>query len=478
MARRAVVLLAHTAIFIVVMDATIVSVALPQIGAGLGFAPFALPWVVNAYTLTFAGFLLLGGRLGDVFGQRRMYVVGAAIFTIARMVAGLSVSPGMLLAARAVQGLGGALLMPVSLSLLTTTFPEGPERARILGTWSAVGAVGASLGPVIGGPLVELADWRWVFHVTVPIGVLAVVAAAVTLPKSRPGSVRTVDFVGAALVTAGLSLIVYGVMESAAVGWGHPLVDGTLAGGAALMAAFFVHQRSFARHPILPLGIFRLRQVSSANLVMFLLGLGFFASSILLSLYQQQVLGFSPLQAGLGYLPVGVAMFVGALAAGRLTIRIGARAAALVFCLLGAAGFLAVALLMEATSSYALTVLGPGILLGFGSTAAFTPITVAATSGVPRDQSGLAAGVLNTVRQISGAIGLAALNTIAATVTASTGGERSTAAIGHGQAAAFAVSAGCLVAAAIAAAIALPRPESPPTHEKPSTAPAPNPAGR
>jgi EmrB/QacA subfamily drug resistance transporter len=472
------VLLAHIAIFIVVMDATIVSVALPRIGAALGFAPFALPWVVNAYTLTFAGFLLLGGRLGDVFGQRRIYVVGAAIFTIARMVAGLSVSPGMLLAARAVQGLGGALLVPVSLSLLTTTFPEGPERARALGMWSSVGAIGASLGPVIGGPLVQLADWRWVFHVTVPIGALAVIVAVLTLPKTRPGSVRTVDFVGAALVTAGLSLIVYGVMESAAVGWGHPLVDGALACGALLMVTFFVHQKSFARYPILPLAVFRLRQVSSANLVMLFLGLGFFASPILLSLYQQQVLGFSALQAGLGYLPVGVAMFVGAQLAGRLTVRVGARTAALVFCLVGAAGFLAVALLMETTTSYALTVLAPGILLGFGSAAAFTPITVAATSGVPRDQSGLAAGVLNTVRQVSGAIGLAALSTIAAAVTTATGGDRSPTAIGHGQAVAFAVSAACLVAAAIAATIALPRPESPPTHEKTSTAPAPNPAGR
>ncbi len=457
--RRAMTL-ACAGAFMVVMDATIVSVALPQIGGTLGFSADTLPWVVNAYTLTFAGFLLLGGRLCDVFGRRTMYVLGAGLFTVARTVAGLAISPETLLAARAIQGCGGALLMPVSLSLLTTTFEEGPVRARMLGAWSAVGAVGASLGPVIGGPLTQLAGWRWVFFVTVPLGIAAMALALVALPKSATGCLRTVDFTGAALVTTALSLLVYAVMESSSAGWTAPRVAGALLAGAVLGIVFLAQQRFLAQHPILPLGIFRLRQVSGGNLVLLLLGLGFFASPVLLSLYQQQVLGYSALWAGIGYLPVGAAMFVGAQVAGPLTNRIGARSAAVLLCLVGAAGFLAVALLIGMTDDYAITLLGPGLLLGFGSAAAFTPITVAATSGIPSQQSGLAAGVLNTVRQTSGAIGLAAATTIASAATtnwAHSHPGHPAAAIGHGQAVAFAVAAGCLVLASIGAAVTMPR---------------------
>ncbi|MFG3252705.1 MFS transporter [Streptomyces sp. NPDC048172] len=464
-----VLALACAGSFVVVMDATIVSVALPDIRTGLGFSPSGLPWVVNAYTLAFAGFLLLGGRLADVFGQRRMYAVGMGLFTVARLAAGLAATDGQLLAARAAQGLGGALLMPVTLSLVTTTFTEPARRARALGTWSAVGAVGASSGPVLGGLLTEWAGWRWVFFVTVPVGVCAVAAAGRVLPARDPGRAgRTrrqfsrLDVTGAATATTGLVGVVYGVMRAPDTGWGSAQVLGPLAAGTALLALFLVHQGRWAREPLVPLSLFRLRAVSSGNAVMFLLGLGFFASPVLLSLYLQDVHGYGPLRAGLAYLPVGAAMFVGATAASRVSLRLGPRRAAAASCLLGAAGCGAVAALTGPHASYALSVMLPGTLFGLGTAAAFTPITVAATSGVPVHRNGLAAGVLNTVRQTSGAVGLAALSTLAAAVTAAAEDRPSSrapsrTALAEGYATAFGASACLLAVAALLAWLTMPR---------------------
>ncbi|WP_410601580.1 MFS transporter [Amycolatopsis sp. lyj-90] len=449
----AVLALACAGSFVVILDATIVSVALPAIRFGLGFSSGALTWVVNAYTLAFAGFLLLGGRLCDEFGVRRMFVLGMSLFTVARLAAGLAGSPETLLVARTVQGFGGALLMPVTLSLLTTMFTEPARRARALGTWSAVGAAGAAAGPVIGGLLTQWAGWRWVFFVSVPIGVVAVLAAGAVLPlrdRSRPRG--RLDVVGAVLSTAGLVGVVYAVMRSSADGWVLPLV-----GGLVLLGVFLVHQHRWANEPLVALGIFRLRSVSSGNVVIFLLGLGFLASPILLSLYLQDVHGYSPLQAGLAYLPVGVAMFAGARTAGGLSVRLGPRRATVLYCAIGAAGFAGVAALTGAHASYVVSVLLPGMVFGFGTAAAFTPITVAATSGVPERQNGLAAGLLNTVRQTSGAIGLAALTALAAAVTAAwqTGSPRDEALV-HGYTAAFLASAACLAAAAVVAAVTMP----------------------
>ncbi|SEG77829.1 drug resistance transporter, EmrB/QacA subfamily [Saccharopolyspora kobensis] len=443
--------------FVVILDATIVSVALPAIRAELGFTDTTLPWVVNAYTLAFAGCLLLGGRLSDVYGQRRMFVLGMGLFTLARTVGGLVSSAEPLLAARAVQGVGGALLMPVTLSLLTTTFTEPAQRARMLGTWSAVGAVGAAAGPVLGGLLTEWAGWRWVFFVSVPIGVLAVAAARATLPPRPDGAVRPrLDVLGAVLVTAGLVGIVYAVMHSADAG---ASVWPPLLAGAAVLGVFLVHQARWSREPLVPLGIFRLRSVSSGNVVMLLLGLGFFASPILLSLYLQDVHGYSPLHAGLGYLPIGAAQFAGAQLAGALSVRLGVRRAAVLSCLVGAAGLAGVALLIGVHASYVTSVMLPGLVFGFGTTAAFTPITMGATSGVPEHQNGLAAGLLNTVRQTSGAIGLAVLSVLSAAVAASWRAAHSgddLNALAHGYTAAFAASAVCLAVAGIIAAVAMP----------------------
>ncbi|MFC7620229.1 MFS transporter [Microlunatus sp. GCM10028923] len=386
-AERLIMVSACAGAFLVVLDATMVSVALPRIGASLGFTAESLPWVVNAYTLAFAAFLLPGGRLSDRIGLRRGYLVGLGLFTLARGAAGLAWSPTSLLAARAVQGLGAALLMPATLALLTTLIGDPARRARMLAGWSAVGAVGASLGPVIGGPLTQWLDWPAVFLITVPVGLAAMIVAARALPTAQP--------------------VPTGPGRSA--GW----------------------------------SILRLRQVSSGNLIMLLLGLGFLASPVLLSLYLQQVLGFTVLEAGLGFLPIGAAMFAGARLAGPLTVRLGPRSATVISCLVGAVGFGLAAVMITGRFPYLISVVLPGVLLGLGSAAAFTPITVAATSGVPAGSGGLAAGLLNTVRQASGAIGLAVL----ARLSVAAGSEGP----------AFAVSGICLAAAAVLAALIMPR---------------------
>lgn len=390
-AERLIMVCSGAGAFLVVLDATMVSVALPRVGAALGLTAESLPWVVNAYTLAFAAFLLPGGRLSDRIGLRGGFLVGLGVFTLARGAAGLAWSPASSLAARAVQGLGAALLMPATLALLTTLIPDPARRARRLADWSAVGAVGASLGPVIGGPLTQWLDWPAVFLITVPVGLGAMIVAARALPAAEPRPV--------------------GPVRSA--GW----------------------------------SILRLRQVSSGNLIMLLLGLGFLASPVLLSLYLQQVLGFTVLEAGLGFLPVGAAMFAGARSAGPLTVRLGPRRATVISCLVGAAGFGLAAVMITGRHPYLLSVVLPGVLLGLGSAAAFTPITVAATSGVLAGSGGLAAGLLNTVRQASGAIGLAVLARL------------SVAAGSYGPA--FAVSGACLVAAAGLAAVIMPRAGSP-----------------
>ncbi|WP_433654242.1 MFS transporter [Nocardia sp. CA-128927] len=441
--QRLVLALACIGSFSVVLDATIVSVTLPDLRADLGFTPAALPWAVNAYTLAFAGCLLFGGRCADVFGRRRILLIGMGIFAVARVAVGLAESPGFLLAARAAQGVGGALLMPVTLSMLTTTFVEPVARARALALWSAVGAAGAASGPVIGGLLTQVAGWRWVFFVLAPLGAVGMVGAILVLPRQVSGVGRArLDIVGALLVTAGITGAVLAIMRSAAVGWADATVLGSLLGGFALIGDFAVHQTYWAADPILPLDIFRVRSVSSANAVMFLLGAGFLASPVLLSLYLQDVHGYSPLLAGVGYLPVGAAMITGSRSAGWLTVRLGARRATMWCCAISATGLVCTAACIALDASYLWTVLVSGAILGFGTAAAFTPITVAATDGVSPERSGLAAGVLNTVRQTSGAVGLAAFSAVA---------------LSAGYAASFGASAVCLVAACLVAMVTMPR---------------------
>ncbi|MFI2229946.1 DHA2 family efflux MFS transporter permease subunit [Nocardia testacea] len=443
--------------FVVILDATIVSVALPDIRAGLGFSTTTLPWVVNAYTLAFAGFLLFGGRCGDVLGGRWTFVLGMSVFSLARLLAGSSTDAQWLLIMRAIQGLGGALLMPVTLTILTTTFPEPGPRARALGLWSAVGATGAAGGPVIGGLLTEWSNWRWVFFVTVPIGVVAAALAWHVIPSGKSSETNRIDVIGALLATSGSVAVVYAVMRCAGPDIGTAVAF--LAIGGVLLALFVLHQAYWAVDPLLPLSIFRLGSVAGGNGVMLLLGLGFFASPILLSLYMQDVMGFGPLQAGIGCLPVGVAMVVGARVAGPCTARWGPGRVTVVCCLGGALGFLAVAAALGVDRPYIWAVGVPGLVLGMGSAAAFTPVTVAATADVPAAVQGTAAGMLNATRQLSGAVGLAALSAAATAATERAGGPTDLSALAHGYAVAFAIAAGCLTAAAVTAAIVLPRPE-------------------
>ncbi|MFI9505657.1 DHA2 family efflux MFS transporter permease subunit [Nocardia sp. NPDC052566] len=440
---RLVLILACIGSFCVIMDATIVSVTLPTLRADLGFTPATLPWVVNAYTLTFAGCLLFGGRCADVFGRRRIMVLGLGIFTVARVCAGFAQSPGFLLTARAVQGFGGALLMPVTLSILTAIFVQPAARARALATWSAVGAAGAACGPVLGGLLMQLAGWRWVFFVIAPLGVAGMIGARRVLPPHDAGCERQrLDAVGAVLATAGISGVVLAIMRSAAAGWTDSTVLGALLIGFVLMAIFAVHQAYWAANPLLPPRIFRLRSVTSANVVIFLLGAGFLGSPVLLSLYLQDVHGYSPLLAGAAYLPSGAAMICGSRTAGWLTVRLGPRRAAMLCCAIGGAGFTCTAVSVALDASFVWAVLMSGVIFGFGTAAAFTPLTLGATDGVPPESNGLAAGVLNTVRQTSGAVGLAALSAIA---------------LSAGYPAAFAACAICLGVAYSVASVLMPR---------------------
>ncbi|MFC9997180.1 DHA2 family efflux MFS transporter permease subunit [Nocardia sp. NPDC127526] len=453
---RLVMALACLGSFVVVLDATIVSVVLPRIRAELGFGASTLPWTVNAYTLAFAGALLLGGRCSDVFGQRRILLAGMGLFTAASLAAGLAPAAPVLLAARAVQGFGGALLMPTILSLLTSTFTEGAARARALSTWSAVGAVGAASGPIAGGVLTQLGSWRWVFFVNVPLGLIALAGTVRLLPRAPRTGVRPrLDIIGALLATAGLTGIVYAVMESQSVSWTAPVVAGPLVVGIVLCVAFLAHQAQWAADPLVPLSLFKARAVGSANVVMFLLGLGFFGAPVFISFALQYVHGFGPLAAGAGFLPAGLAMFAGAKAAGPLTVRLGPRRAAVLGCVIGAVGFLALAMLLDSDGSYVMTVAVPSAVFGFGTASAFTPLTVVATSGVAAAHSGVAAAVLNTVRQTSGAVGLAVMSAVAAAVTA--GRAAGPDALVSGYDAAFLVSGCCVAAAAAVGAIALPR---------------------
>ncbi|WP_436773238.1 MFS transporter [Yinghuangia sp. YIM S09857] len=452
--------LACLVVFVVILDATIVSVALPGIADGLDMGATSLPWVVNAYTLAFAGFLLIGGRCCDLYGRRRTFFAGLALFTAASAACGAATGPTTLLVARAAQGLGGALLTPTTLAVITHTYPEGPRRARALALWSAVGAMGASAGTVLGGVLTEWLSWRWVFLINLPVGVLAFVVAARHLhdhPAARSGADRPrLDVPGAVFATAGIAGLLYGLMESSAYGWSAPRVWAPLAAGAALLAVFAVHQTRIAAQPLVPLSVVRARSVAGANLVMFLMGLGFFASPVLLSLYLQGARDWSPLRAGLAFLPISAALMTGGLAAGRLIPRFGPRAVAGCGTLIGAAGFGWLALTLDADAGYLVSIGLPGVLFGLGIGASFTPITVAATSGVAPQLAGMASGLLNTTRQLSGAVGLAVLTTVTTAAAsgyaedhpATPGGESGAAALAHGNAVAFGTAA---LAAALAA---------------------------
>jgi EmrB/QacA subfamily drug resistance transporter len=436
--------------FMVVLDATIVNVALPHMKLALGFTNANLQWVINAYTLVFAGFLLLGGRAGDLLGRKRLFLVGLVVFTAASLLNGLAGSSGMLIGFRALQGLGAALISPAALSIISTTFAEGKERARALGVWAAIAIGGSAFGLVLGGWLTQSFSWRWIFFVNVPVGILAFIAALRIVPESKDEHAHQgYDLGGAVTVTGGLMVLVYGLVTGQSHGWGSTTTIGSFLVAAALLVAFVLIELRSAE-PLVRLSIFRVRSLLTANLAMFLAFSGMFAMFYFNTLYVQEVLGFHPLKAGLSFLPFTAGIMLSAGIASNLAPRIGVRPVAVVGVLLSIAGMLLFAR-MPLGGSYASDVL-PGMLVSaLGMGAIFMPLTLMATTGLEDEDQGLASGLFNTSQQVGGALGLAILTTIAASKEH---GSFSAPALVHGGHYGFA-GAACFVAGGLVVVLAL-----------------------
>jgi EmrB/QacA subfamily drug resistance transporter len=402
--------------FIVVLDASIVNVALPSIGGALDFSQDDLPWVVNAYVLTFGGFLLLGGRMADLLGRRRVFIAGLGLVGVASLAAGFAANEGQLIAARAAQGLGAAIISPAALSIITNTFRDGAERNKALGAWGAVAGAGGAAGVLLGGVLTDGLGWEWVLWVNVPVALVCAVLAPVLLAETRSlSATRHFDTAGAVSVTAGLSILVYALVDANDAGWGSTQTIGLIALSAALIAAFVaIELRSAA--PLVPFRIFRIRTLTGANVVGLLVGGSLFSMFFFITLYMQQVLGHSPIETGLAYLPLSVAIIASAGAASALVTRIGYKpvlAIGMVLIAVALAWFSRV----SADGGYAADVLGPSVVAAVGLGFAFVTTTIAAVAGVGEEESGLASGLINTAQQIGGALGLAVLATLATSRT-------------------------------------------------------------
>src|SRR3954464_5385610 len=407
----ALVLLA-AAQFVVVLDASIVNVALPSIGQALHFSQDDLSWAVNAYTLTFGGFLLLGGRMADLIGRRAMFMSGLVLSACASLAGGLAQSDVWLIAARAVQGLGAALLSPAALSLVTTLFQEGPDRNKAMGVWGAVAGSGGAAGVLLGGMLTEWAGWGWVLFVNVPIGLAAALLSPRLLPESRTEGPRHFDIAGAVTVTLGLSLLVYSLVNANSAGWASVETLALLGIAFALIAGFvFIERRT--RAPLVPFpGIFRLRSIRGINVTALLIAMALFSMFFFISLYMQQVLGYSPLKAGLSYLPLAGGIIVSAGLAAQLVTRFGVKPVLVSGLLLTAIGLIWFAQI-SVGGSYLTDILGPSLLSAFGLGFAFVPMLTASVAGVEPHETGLASGLINTSQQVGGALGLAILAAIA-----------------------------------------------------------------
>jgi EmrB/QacA subfamily drug resistance transporter len=398
--------------FIVVLDASIVNVALPSIGRDLHFAQENLSWVINAYTLFYGGFLLIGGRLADLLGRRTIFVSGLVVFALASLAGGLAQSDLWLIIARAVQGLGAALLSPAALSILTTTFAEGAERNKALGVWGAVAGSGGAAGVLLGGVLTDALSWEWVLFVNVPIGLGVAALAPMLVANSRSDAEhRTFDIAGAVSVTAGLSLLVYALVDAESAGWGSTQTIGLLAAAFVLLGAFLVIEAR-TRGPLLPLGIFRLRTLTASNGVGLLIGMSLFSMFFFLSLYMQQVLGYDALKSGLSYLPLALMIIGSAGAASQLTTRLGFKPVLMGGMLLVAIGLVWLSQ-VPVDGTYLADLLGPMIVVGAGLGFAFVPVTIGAVAGTKAHEAGLASGLINTSQQVGGALGVALLSTIA-----------------------------------------------------------------
>jgi EmrB/QacA subfamily drug resistance transporter len=414
--RWLILVIACLAQFMVVLDATIVNVALPSIQRGLNFSPSSLQWVVNAYTLIFGGFLLLGGRAGDLIGRKRLFMAGVALFSAASLLNGLAQSSGMLIVGRGLQGLGGALLSPAALSIITTTFTEQSERTKALGVWSAIAAGGGAVGLILGGALTQLASWEWIFIVNVPVGIATLLATLRIVPESRADlEHRTFDLAGAVTVTAGLVVLVYAIVKAQSFGWGSARTLGLIAAALVLLAGFVVIERR-SKAPLIRLSIFRVKTLTVANVVLLLVASGLFGMFFFASLYVQEILGYSPLRAGLAFLPVTGGIVVGAGIAQQLIRRVGVRNVSLVGVGMATVGLVLLAG-VPVHGTYASDLLPGLVVMSIGMGLTFVPITLMATGGVAENDAGLASGLFNTAQQVGGSLGLAILSTLAASRT-------------------------------------------------------------
>jgi EmrB/QacA subfamily drug resistance transporter len=414
-----VLVLVCMAQFMVVLDATVVNVALPSIQKDLEISDADLQWIVNAYALTFGGFLLLGGRAGDLLGRKRVFLVGLVVFTAASLLNGLAPSSEFLIVFRGLQGLGAALISPAALSIITITFTEGAERTKAMSVWAAIAVGGGAVGLLLGGILTDLLSWPWIFFVNVPVGIAVFIASRRRVPESKdPRAHKTYDLAGAVTVTAGLLILVYAIVKAQEKGWGslHTLGFGGLAVG--LLGVFLLIE-SRSPEPLVPLSVFRVRTIRAANMAMFLLAAGLFAMFYFNSLYMQRVLGYSPLQAGLGSLPFTVGIMVGAGLAQQLVTKLGAREVPVLGAVIGVIGLL-LFLRLEPGGSYVTDLLPAIVVVSVGMGLAFVPVTLIATSGIGAEEAGLASGLFNTSQQIGGALGLAILATFAASKTSTT----------------------------------------------------------
>jgi EmrB/QacA subfamily drug resistance transporter len=432
----------------VVLDVAIVNVALPAMRAGLGLSANGQQWVVDGYLVTFGGFLLLAARAGDLLGRKRVFQAGLAVFTLASLAGGLAANEAMLLAARFVQGAGAAALAPVSLSLITASHADARQRSRALALWSAAASVSIAVGLPLGGVLTAGLSWRWVFFINLPIGIALLAAASVYLVPAAPAQRRPLDVPGALTATLGATALVYGISRATSEGWGSPAVVALLAVTAVAYAAFVLIEMRCA-YPLVPFGIFRHRNLRLANLVMASLGIEMTSLAFFLSLYLQQILGYSALRAGIYIVPWAVLTAAGAFASRRLITVIGARSLLTWGALITAAGFAWLSGL-PAQPAYLSHVLGPIVLAGTGMGLMVFPVTVTATSDVAPRDAGLASGLVTMGRQIGGAVGLAALVTLAGSVSRHSG-LHAQAAVLHGYRAALLAAAGVSVAGGIAA---------------------------
>jgi EmrB/QacA subfamily drug resistance transporter len=403
--------------FMVILDATIVNIALPTIQEDLKFSRADLQWVVNSYTLLFGGFLLLGGRAADIVGRKKIFIAGVIVFSVASLLNGLSQSSGQLIVFRGLQGLGGALVSPAALSIITTTFPEGPERTKALGVWSAIAAGGGAVGLLLGGILTETLSWEWIFFVNVPIGAAAAILSWRLITESKAERAGAFDVIGAVLVTSGLMVLVYAIVKAEAFGWGSTRTLGLIAVGLALLAAFVVVE-SRIKGPLVRLDIFKIRSLAVSNFTLLLVAGGLFALFFFATIYIQEILGFSPIEAGLAFLPVTFGIGIGAGTAQVLVKRIGVRANAIAGMVIAAVGLFYLSR-VTVDGTYVKDLLPGLLLMSFGMGNTFVPITLIATTNVDQADAGLASGLFNTSQQVGGALGLAVLSTLAADRTAS-----------------------------------------------------------